>query len=154
MKPRVEVIHGPNLNRLGQRDAQHYGRLTLAEIETRLERLAAQLELKVRSRQSNYEGEIITWVQEAADQADGLLINPGGLTHSSVALRDALALCQIPVIEVHLSHILAREPFRQTSLTAAAADGTIAGFGPISYESALFTLGRLLESEEDDNDGN
>jgi 3-dehydroquinate dehydratase-2 len=117
-----------------------YGSLSLAEIDIQLAQLADSLSVELRSMQSNHEGEIIDAIQDASSWAQGLLINPGGYSHTSVAIRDALAASSIPCIEVHLSNIHAREEFRHTSLTAAACRGVIAGFGLRSYEAGLRLL--------------
>jgi 3-dehydroquinate dehydratase-2 len=137
---RVLVIHGPNLNLLGSRDPSIYGSATLAEIDERLRRQAAGRGAELEARQSNLEGEIVTWIQEAAIRPggfDAILINPGGYSHTSVAIRDAIEASGVPAIEVHLSNIHAREPFRHTSLTAARCVGLVSGFGPRSYELGL-----------------
>lgn len=134
------VIHGPNLNLLGQREPELYGSLTLEQINERLVNLAAQLGAELRCEQSNHEGEIIEAIQQAQSWASGILINPGGYSHTSVAIRDALAASTIPCIEVHMSNIHAREDFRQHSLTAAVCRGVIAGFGLHSYRAGLRLL--------------
>jgi 3-dehydroquinate dehydratase II len=134
---RVLVIHGPNLNLLGSRDPSIYGSATLAEIDERLRKRAAARGAELEARQSNLEGEIVTWIQEAAGRFDAILINPGGYSHTSVAIRDALEAVAVPAVEVHLSNIHAREPFRHTSLTAARCLGLVSGFGPRSYELGL-----------------
>ena len=133
----IAVVHGPNLNLLGERDPALYGSTTLAEIDRELARRAALLGARVRSVQSNVEGELVTAVQNARTWADAMIINPGGYTHTSVALRDAIECSALPAVEVHLSNIYAREPFRHTSLTAARCIGQICGFGAQSYYLAL-----------------
>lgn len=133
----IAVVHGPNLNLLGERDPALYGSTTLAEIDRELARRAALLGARVRSVQSNVEGELVTAVQNARTWADAMIINPGGYTHTSVALRDAIEVSGLPAVEVHLSNIYAREPFRHTSLTAARCIGQICGFGAQSYYLAL-----------------
>jgi 3-dehydroquinate dehydratase-2 len=138
------VLHGPNLNLLGRREPEIYGRLSLAEIDAGLARRANELGVEVECRQSNHEGQLIDWVQAARDGFQGLVLNPGGLTHTSVALRDAVAAAGLPVVEVHLSNIYAREEFRRESMIAAAAWGCITGLGAAGYQLAMEALaGRL-----------
>jgi 3-dehydroquinate dehydratase-2 len=134
---RVAVLHGPNLNMLGQRDPTIYGGTTLAEIETELGRRARVRNVDLRSAQSNFEGELIALIQRAKGWADAIVINPGGYTHTSVAIRDAIEAVGIPTVEVHLSNIHAREEFRSRSLTAPACIGQITGFGANSYYLGL-----------------
>ena len=137
---KILVLHGPNLNLLGSREPEIYGRDTLADIDARLGSLAAELGVGVgvETRQSNHEGELVTWVQQAGAEGFGaVIINAGAYTHTSIALRDALTACGLPVIEVHLSNIYKREEFRRTSLISDVAVGQIAGFGPQSYLLAL-----------------
>ena len=143
---RVLVIHGPNLNLLGKREPEVYGRTTLDDINAMLEKEAAALGIELRTFQSNGEGELVTAVQEAADWADALIMNPAAFTHTSVALRDAVAGAGIPAIEVHLSNVYAREEFRHRSFIAPVAVGQIAGFGPESYRLALHAAKNRLES--------
>jgi len=130
---RVLVIHGPNLNLLGVRDPEVYGTTTLDEINDALRTRAEELGVELTCVQENVEGEIVTLIQGARTAADAILINPGGYSHTSVAIRDALEACGVPAVECHLSNIHAREPFRHTSLTAARCVGLISGFGPRSY---------------------
>lgn len=130
------VLHGPNLNLLGTREPGHYGRTTLAEINKRLEDLARNDGHSLESFQSNAEHALIEKVQAVARDMDRIIINPAGLTHTSVALRDALLAAAVPFVEVHLSNIHAREPFRQHSYFSDAAIGVVSGFGPVSYELA------------------
>lgn len=139
---RVLVVHGPNLNTLGQREPEIYGRTTLAEINQRLAEHAAARNAETRAFQSNSEGALIDFLQAEASQAAGIVINPGGLTHTSVTLRDALAGTGKPAVEVHLSNIYAREPFRHTSLLAPICKGQITGLGWRGY---VFALEALLE---------
>jgi len=141
---RVLVLHGPNLNLLGEREPQVYGSLTLDEINRRLIEAGQSLNLQVNCFQSNHEGELIDALQAARRTADGVVFNPGGYTHTSVALRDAVAAIPIPVIEVHLSNPAAREDFRHVSLLAPVCRGTIAGFGWRSYWLGLLALAGLL----------
>ena len=137
MTIRVQVLHGPNLNLLGTREPEIYGATTLAEIDAELARRAAARGAEVRCAQSNVEGELVELIQRAKGWADAIVINPGGYTHTSVALRDAIEAVGIPTIEVHLSNLHAREPFRAQSLTAAKCIGQISGFRAQSYYLGL-----------------
>ena len=130
---RVLVLHGPNLNLLGKRQPEIYGRLTLEQINRKIEALAKELDVEVEIRQSNSEGELVQWVQESPKRFGALVINAAAYTHTSVALRDALAAAGIPAVEVHISNIYKREEFRRRSLIAEAAAGQITGFGFNSY---------------------
>jgi len=142
--PLIFVLNGPNLNLLGNREPEIYGRDTLDDIAGRLEDKAQGLGLLVDVRQSNHEGHLIDWLHEAAaSKAKAVILNPGGYGHTSVALRDAVEAIDVPVIEVHLSNPQARETFRRRSLVAGAAKGTIAGFGSLGYELALDAAARL-----------
>ncbi|OGQ17790.1 MAG: type II 3-dehydroquinate dehydratase [Deltaproteobacteria bacterium RIFCSPHIGHO2_02_FULL_60_17] len=132
-KRRVLVLHGPNLNLLGKRQPEIYGRLTLEQINRKIRSLANELRVEVDIRQSNSEGELVSWIQEAPRQFGALVINAAAYTHSSVALRDALTAVGIPAVEVHISNIHRREEFRKRSLIAEAVVGQIAGFGVNSY---------------------
>ena len=136
--PLVYVLNGPNLNLLGMREPEIYGSDTLDDIAGRLEDKAKALGIEIDMRQSNHEGHLIDWLHEAQAQgAKAVILNPGGFTHTSVALHDAVKAIDVPVIEVHLSNPHARESFRRRSFVAPAAKGTIAGFGPLGYELAL-----------------
>ena len=137
-RPLVLVLNGPNLNLLGTREPEVYGHETLDDIAEMLEDRAAELGLRIDLRQSNHEGHLIDWLHEAQSrQAKAVILNPGGLTHTSVSLHDAVKSIQVPVIEVHLSNPHAREPFRHKSFVSPAARGTIAGFGAKGYTLAL-----------------
>ncbi len=135
-----QVLHGPNLNLLGTREPEVYGRVTLEEIDDELLALGKDHGVDVQCFQSNHEGALIDRVQEARSWADGILINPGGFTHTSVALRDALLAADLPVVEVHLSNVHAREEFRHRSLVSDIAVGVICGFGPQSYRLGFEAL--------------
>jgi 3-dehydroquinate dehydratase-2 len=134
---KVLFLNGPNLNLLGQREPEVYGRLTLAEIEAKVRERAAELKITVDFRQSNLEGELVDWIQEAKGQFDVIVLNAAAYTHTSIALRDAIAAVKVPTIEIHLSNVHAREKFRQKSLIAPVCTGQIAGFGAKSYLLAL-----------------
>ena len=139
----IAVLNGPNLNMLGMREPDIYGHQTLADIEAECRRLASEKQLDIDWYQSNLEGELINKIQSLADSADWIVINAAGLTHTSVALRDALSLFPGGVIEVHLSNIHARESFRHTSLISAIAEGVIVGFGAASYYMAIDAISHL-----------
>ncbi len=140
----ILIIHGPNLNLLGRREPEVYGSLSLSEINAIITAEAEQLNFTVECRQSNHEGIIIDWLQDsAAENFSGIIINPAAFTHTSVAIRDAIAAIDLPVIEVHLSNISGREDFRHKSLTAAVCRGTISGFGATSYLVALTAFKHL-----------
>jgi 3-dehydroquinate dehydratase-2 len=144
--PRILVIHGPNLNMLGTREPAIYGSATLEEINAQLSELAKERGGEVEFFQSNHEGSLIDRIQEAPSFADAILINPGGLTHTSVALRDALSATALPVVEVHLSNVFAREEFRRHSLVSGIARGVVSGFGAGSYRLGLVALLDLLQA--------
>lgn len=143
----VYILNGPNLNLLGQREPAIYGRDTLADIEAMANTRAQSLGLKVVFRQSNAEGELIGWVQDARSAASAIIINAAGLTHTSVALLDALQASELPVIEVHLSNIFRRDAFRQHSYVSLAATGVICGLGAKGYELALEAIRALLDKK-------
>ena len=143
---KVLFLNGPNLNLLGTRQPEIYGRTTLADIEARVRTRAAALGAEIDFRQSNNEGELVDWIQAARGTADVIVLNAAAYTHTSVALRDALAAVYVPAIEIHLSNIHAREPFRHHSHLAAVCRGVIAGFGAESYLLALQAAVNLNES--------
>lgn len=147
MPDRALVLHGPNLNLLGSREPSVYGRMTLAEVDRLIRAHARARRIGVECRQSNVEGQLIDWLQSARrDGFFGVVLNPGAFTHYSIALRDAVAAIDVPVVEVHLSNVHAREEFRRHSVIAAVARGQIAGFGPESY---LLGLDALLSLARD-----
>ncbi len=145
--PIILVLNGPNLNLLGTREPEIYGRDSLADIEAQCRLHAQRRGLAIDFRQSNHEGELIGWVQEARGRAAGLIVNAAGYTTTSVALHDALLTVGVPVIEVHLSNIFRRESFRQHSLVSLAAKGVICGLGATGYLIALDAFARLLQTE-------
>jgi 3-dehydroquinate dehydratase II len=136
----IAVIHGPNLNLLGTREPEIYGKTTLAEIDARLTDIAKKAGVELVTFQSNHEGALIDHIQALRGRVTGILINAAGLTHTSVALRDALVAVDVPFVEVHLSNLHAREEFRHRSLLSGVARGVIFGFGPLSYELGLRAL--------------
>jgi 3-dehydroquinate dehydratase-2 len=143
MSKRLALIHGPNLNLLGQRDPAMYGTLTLAELEAAVRDHASARGFELSTFQSNVEGELINALHDAAQSCAGVIFNPGGFSHTSVALRDAVEAIGIPTIEVHLSNIHARESFRRTSLTASAAKACISGLGKTGYLAAVDQFSQL-----------
>ncbi len=147
--PTVFVLNGPNLNLLGIREPSIYGRDTLGDIEERCTAHAAALGLEIDFRQTNHEGQLVDWIQEARELADAIILNGGALTHTSVALLDALAAAELPVVEVHLSNIFRRESFRRRSYVSLAANGVICGLGAQGYELALDAVASLIEGEAD-----
>ena len=136
---KILVIHGPNINLLGKREPETYGVLTMDEINSKLKAIAAKNQIELSFFQSNIEGELVNQIQDS-DSFDGIIINPAAYTHTSVAIRDALAAIKIPAVEVHISNIYKREEFRHKSLTAAVVRGQICGFGAQSYELALLSF--------------
>ncbi len=144
----ILILHGPNLNLLGEREPAIYGTATLADINAQLAALAGTLNTTVECRQSNHEGELIDWVQQGRATSRGLIINPGGYTHTSVALADALATYPHPIMEVHLSNIAAREDFRKQSLVSPQATGVISGLGAQGYLLALQGLCGHLQGQK------
>ena len=147
--PIILILNGPNLNLLGTREPEIYGRDSLADIEAQCRRHAQRRGLAVDFRQSNLEGELVGWVQEARGHAAGIIVNAAGYTTTSVALLDALIAVGLPVIEVHLSNIFRREAFRQHSLVSLAAKGVICGLGATGYLIALDAFARLLQTEKE-----
>ncbi|KXK04028.1 type II 3-dehydroquinate dehydratase [Nitrospirales bacterium NOB] len=144
---RLLVLHGPNLNLLGTREPSVYGRQSLADIDRAIARRAGELGIAVQTRQSNMEGELVTWIQEARGRFDGIVINPAAYTHTSIALRDAIAAVALPTVEVHLSNIHQREAFRHQSFITGVAVGQISGFGSTSYLLALEALAAHLDAD-------
>jgi 3-dehydroquinate dehydratase-2 len=149
MSKTVHVINGPNLNLLGTREPEIYGRATLADVEKLCRKAAERHGFEVKFRQSNHEGAIIDWIHEArADAAAGLVINPAAYTHTSVAILDALATIEVPVIEVHISNIHAREPFRRRSYVSQAAHAVVCGFGIEGYALAIAGLATIIDAKD------
>ncbi|HEY2525413.1 MAG TPA: type II 3-dehydroquinate dehydratase [Candidatus Binataceae bacterium] len=144
----VLVIHGPNLNLLGLREPEIYGRTRLGDIDRALKELGRELGLKVETFQSNSEGAIVDRIQRARGRARALVINPGAYTHTSVAIRDAITACDLPTVEVHLSNVYAREPFRHHSTIAGIVVGRIMGFGAEGYLLALRAARRMVETKQ------
>jgi 3-dehydroquinate dehydratase-2 len=144
---RILVLHGPNLNLLGTREQSIYGTQSLTTIDATLTSLAEELAVEVDIRQSNSEGELVTWIQESGSGYHGIIINPAAYTHTSIAIRDAIAAVGLPTVEVHLSNIHQREPFRHHSLIAGVALGQISGLGPAGYRLALRGLNEHLSAQ-------
>jgi 3-dehydroquinate dehydratase II len=142
---KVLVIHGPNLQLLGTREPGIYGKVTLGQINAGLKAIAARRSVRLSLLQSNHEGEIVDAICSSRGSCDGIVLNPAAYTHTSVAIRDAIAACSLPCVEVHLSNIYAREEFRQKSLVSPVARGTVMGFGPASYFLGLEALIDLIE---------
>lgn len=147
MPMRILVLHGPNLNLLGRREPQLYGSMTLEELDERLRSLAAELGVELVAAQSNHEGELIDLLHRHVDSVAGALLNPAGLTQHGVSLHDAIKAMPFPVIEVHITNIAAREPWRHASMIAPAARGTVQGLGWRSYAAALRALVEILREE-------
>ena len=147
--PAILILNGPNLNLLGTRQPEIYGRASLADVEKSCRRRAGELGLWLEFRQSNHEGELIDWIQQARGKIAGIVINPAGYSHSSVALLDALVACELPVIEVHLSNIFKREAFRHHSFVSEAARGVICGLGPRGYLLAMDALADFIAAKKD-----
>lgn len=141
------ILNGPNLNMLGRREASIYGSKTLDEVNQEISRVANELRVEVFFYQSNVEGELVTCIQEHWDRVQGIVLNPGALTHYGLSLKDALIDCRLPVVEVHLSNPWSREPWRRVSVISDIARGQIAGFGWRSYTSALQVLAAIIEEE-------
>ena len=148
MDPIILILNGPNLNLLGEREPEIYGRQTLADIEAMCVEQGKALALEVDFRQSNSEGDLVEWVQQARGRAAGIVINAGGLSHTSIAILDALLAVELPVVEVHLSNIFRREQFRRHSHVARAAKGMICGFGSHGYALALEAIARLVGDKD------
>ena len=144
----IYVLNGPNLNLLGTREPEVYGRETLDDLRARCESKAAALGFAVDFRQSNHEGELVAWIQEARTKAAGLIVNAGAFTHTSIAMLDAMLACPIPSAEVHLSNIFTREPFRHHSYISKAVRGVICGFGAMGYELAVEALAASIAADK------
>lgn len=144
---RILVMHGPNLNMLGQREAAVYGDATLSDINASMLELGGELGVEIETFQSNHEGELVDKVQGAVGRVDGVVINPAAFTHTSIALRDAFLAVSIPFVEVHISNVYSREPFRHKSLLSDVAIGVVAGFGPLSYTMGLKGLLQYIKAD-------
>lgn len=147
----IYVLNGPNLNLLGTREPEIYGKETLEDLRQRCERKAKSLGFSVDFRQTNLEGELVTWIQEARTDASGLIVNAGAFTHTSIAMLDALLACPVPSVEVHLSNIFTREPFRHRSYISKAAQGVICGFGGLGYELGIEALASAISQAKPDD---
>lgn len=146
MSASIYVLNGPNLNRLGTREPSTYGTATLGDIERLCRETGEDLDLEIEFRQSNHEGTLVDWIQEAGDEAQGLVINPAAYTHTSVAIHDAIRAAGIPTVEVHLSNVFAREAFRHHSYVSPVAVGVICGFGITGYRLAIEALSTVIRS--------
>jgi len=146
--PKILVIHGPNLNLLGDREVDVYGKVTIDEINAELEKIAKEKKVEIEILQSNHEGEIVERIGKAKRTVDALLINPAAYTHTSVAIRDAISATRIPTVEVHLSNIYSREEFRRTSIIAPVACGQVSGFGKDSYTLGLLAAISLIKNKK------
>ena len=147
MTATILILNGPNLNLVGTRETEIYGEERLEDIRVAVEARAAELSLAVDMRQSNGEGELVDWIQSARDGADGIIVNAGAYSHTSIAILDALRACGVPVIEVHLSNIFSREPYRHHSYISEAATGIICGFGGAGYTMALQAMAQLTKPD-------
>ena len=147
MMKKIIILNGPNLNLLGEREKSQYGSFTLQDIETNCKEFAKKNDLELTMFQSNIEGELIEKIQQSRDEQNGLIINAGGYTHSSVAIHDALKILKIPIIELHISNIYNREDFRHKSLISKVAKGVICGFGEEGYIMALEAMKKYLDNE-------
>jgi 3-dehydroquinate dehydratase-2 len=145
---KILFLNGPNLNLLGQREPEVYGKATLADIEAKVRERATKLGAEIGFRQSNLEGELVAWIQEAKGKFDVIVLNAAAYTHTSIALRDAIAATGVPTLEIHLSNVYAREEFRQKSLIAAVCRGQITGFGPHSYVLAVEAAVNAIETKK------
>lgn len=145
MNSKILVIHGPNLNMLGTREPEVYGSRTLAEINRQIVELAARLDMRAETVQSNHEGEIVSCIQKTVGGVQGLIINPAAYTHTSIAIRDAVLMLAVPVIEIHLSNIHKREAFRRRSMLSDVVTGQIVGFGAEGYSLAVRAMAELLK---------
>ena len=151
MHTRILVIHGPNLNLLGRREPNYYGLQTLPQINQRLQEMAESMDVELKTFQSNSEGGIVSFIGENADWADGIVINPAAYTHTSVAIRDAIAAVELPTVEVHLSNVFKREEFRHFSYISPVASGIICGFGAESYTLALEAIVSIIKRSAENN---
>ncbi|HYB09027.1 MAG TPA: type II 3-dehydroquinate dehydratase [Alphaproteobacteria bacterium] len=148
MVPTVLVLNGPNLNLLGTREPEHYGRQTLSDIEATMRAHARSIGFDIDLRQSNHEGELVDWIQAAHESCVAIVINAGALSHTSIAILDALLACRIPIVEVHLSNIFRRESFRHVSYVSQAARGVICGLGSQGYILALDAIANLVNKSD------